>query len=89
MSENQRDPQYKLRWSEDLRDKVAESAKRHNRSMNADIVARLEQTFRTFPSLSSERELHHIPTEELISEVMRRYDDAELVLSLERKTFGE
>ena len=45
MSENQRDPQYKLRWSEDLRQKIAQSAKEHNRSMNADIVARLEQSF--------------------------------------------
>lgn len=45
MSENQRDPQYKLRWSEELRQKVAQSAKEHNRSMNADIVARLEQSF--------------------------------------------
>ena len=45
MSENQRDPQYKLRWSEDLRQKITQSAKEHNRSMNADIVARLEQSF--------------------------------------------
>ena len=45
MSENQRDPQYKLRWSEELREKIAQSAKEHNRSMNADIVARLEQSF--------------------------------------------
>ena len=45
MSENQRDPQYKLRWPEDLRQKVAQSAREHNRSMNADIVARLEQSF--------------------------------------------
>ena len=45
MSENQRDPQYKLRWPEDLRQKVAQSAKEHNRSMNADIVARLEESF--------------------------------------------
>lgn len=43
----QTDPQYKLRWSEELRDKIAQSAKEHNRSMNADIVARLEQSFST------------------------------------------
>jgi hypothetical protein len=48
MSENQRDPQYKLRWSEDLRDKIAKSAKASNRSMNADIIARLEQSFALF-----------------------------------------
>ena len=45
MSENQRDPQYKLRWSEELREKVTQSAKEHNRSMNADVVARLEDSF--------------------------------------------
>ena len=49
MSENQRDPQYKLRWPEDLRQKVAQSAKEHNRSMNADIVARLEKSFEPEP----------------------------------------
>lgn len=41
----QTDPQYKLRWPAELRDKVAASAKAYNRSMNADIIARLEQSF--------------------------------------------
>jgi DNA anti-recombination protein RmuC len=54
MSENQRDPQYKLRWSEDLRDKVSQSAKEHNRSMNAEICLRLEQSFETTQSQESE-----------------------------------
>jgi hypothetical protein len=42
---HQTDPQYKLRWPEELRQKIAQSAKEHNRSMNADIVARLEESF--------------------------------------------
>lgn len=46
MSENQRDPQYKLRWPEDLRDKIMISAKTNNRSINAEICARLEQSFK-------------------------------------------
>lgn len=37
----------KLRISPKLRDLIAESAKAHNRSMNADIVARLEKSFET------------------------------------------
>ena len=37
--------QYNLRWSEELKEKIAQSAKEHNRSMNADIVARLEESF--------------------------------------------
>lgn len=45
MSENQKEPQYKLRWPEELRDKVVESAKQHNRSINAEICTRLEQSF--------------------------------------------
>lgn len=45
MSANQNDPQYKLRWPADLRDRIAQSAKTNNRSMNADIVARLESSF--------------------------------------------
>lgn len=45
MSENQKEPQYKLRWPEDLRDKVMNSAKEQNRSINAEIIARLEESF--------------------------------------------
>lgn len=45
MSENQKEPQYKLRWSEELRDKVVESAKQHSRSINAEICTRLEESF--------------------------------------------
>ena len=45
MSENQKDPQYKLRWSEELRDKVTASAKDKNRSINAEITTRLEESF--------------------------------------------
>ena len=45
MSENQKEPQYKLRWSEELRDKVVESAKLNSRSINAEICTRLEESF--------------------------------------------
>lgn len=45
MSENQKEPQYKLRWSEELRDKVVESAKQNSRSINAEICTRLEDSF--------------------------------------------
>lgn len=39
--------EYKMRMSQELKDKIAESAKELNRSMNADIVARLEDSFGT------------------------------------------
>lgn len=45
MSSKHLNAQYNLRWSDELKEKIAKSAKEHNRSMNADIVARLEQSF--------------------------------------------
>ena len=37
--------QYQLRLPDELREIIRSSAKAHNRSMNSDIVARLEQSF--------------------------------------------
>ncbi len=37
--------QYNLRWSEELRDKIADAAKENTRSMNQEIIARLEESF--------------------------------------------
>lgn len=45
MSSKHLNAQYNLRWPDDLKEKIAQSAKEHNRSMNADIVHRLEQSF--------------------------------------------
>ncbi len=45
MSSKHLNAQYNLRWPDELKEKIAQSAKEHNRSMNADIVARLEQSF--------------------------------------------
>lgn len=39
------DVEYKMRMTQDLKEKIVDSAKEHNRSMNADIVARLEESF--------------------------------------------
>ena len=41
--------QYNLRITEELRERLKKSAEIHNRSMNADIVARLEQSFNPQP----------------------------------------
>lgn len=48
--------QYNLRWTEEMRDKIAAAAKENTRSMNQEIVARLEESFT--PSL--EKETMHI-----------------------------
>lgn len=45
MSDKHTTVQYQLRLDEKLRDKIKASAKFHNRSMNADIVDRLQETF--------------------------------------------
>jgi len=41
------DPQMKLRMPADLRDRIAEQAKHNGRSMNSEIIARLEGSFST------------------------------------------
>ncbi|OTG93578.1 DNA-binding protein [Acinetobacter sp. ANC 4654] len=50
--------EYKMRMSQELKDKIAESAKELNRSMNADIVARLEQSFEK--PMTSEHEVNDL-----------------------------
>jgi len=59
--------QYNLRLSSELKDKISKSAKELNRSMNSDIVARLEESFEPkFTNLKS------VPTEELMKELAKR-----------------
>lgn len=41
----QTDAQFKIRLPHELKDKIRASADEHNRTMTADIVARLEQSF--------------------------------------------
>lgn len=41
----QTDAQFKIRLPHELKEKIRASAEEHNRTMTADIVARLEQTF--------------------------------------------
>lgn len=60
---------YNLRLPQELKDKIAESAKELNRSMNADIVARLEESFE-----QKFRGLESVPTEELMKELAKRLD---------------
>lgn len=52
------DVEYKMRMTQELKDKIVESAKELNRSMNADIVARLEQSFEK--NVSSDHEINDL-----------------------------
>lgn len=69
MGKNLADVEYKMRMTQDLKDKIVESAKEHNRSMNADIVARLEESFE-----QKFGELEGVRTEELMKELAKRLD---------------
>lgn len=66
--------QYNLRISSELKDKISKSAKELNRSMNSDIVARLEESFeqKIFESLES------VPTEDLMKELAMRCSHLEI-----------
>ena len=46
MSDNPKHVTVRLRVPPELRDKIAASSEQYNRSMNADMVARLEQSFK-------------------------------------------
>ncbi|ENU24187.1 hypothetical protein F993_01503 [Acinetobacter proteolyticus] len=67
--------QYNLRWSEELRDKVAEVAKENTRSMNQEVVARLEKSFE-----SSSSDITQIPTENLMMELTSRFKGHSVVV---------
>lgn len=45
--------QYNLRWSEELKEKVVDASKENSRSINQEIVARLDQSFETKHKLVS------------------------------------
>lgn len=75
MSENQKEPQYKLRWSEELRDKVVESAKLNSRSINAEICIRLEQSFKKMSLDTSS-----LTTEELFEVLSNRLNGLQITI---------
>lgn len=68
---------YNLRLPPELKEKISDSAKEHNRSMNADIVARLEQTFEK----TNLENLASIPTELLMSALASRFNGLALTVS--------
>ncbi|QZA80849.1 Arc family DNA-binding protein [Deefgea piscis] len=47
------DPQFKLRVPAELREDIEVAAKANNRSMNAEIVARLQSTFNSEAKVSN------------------------------------
>lgn len=78
--------EYKVRMPQELKEKIAASAKELNRSMNADIVARLEQSFEK--PITSEHEVNDLRELlqqsmdtnkkyfQMITELLRKSDDS-------------
>ncbi len=62
------DPQLKLRLSEEMKERISNAARENNRSVNAEIVARLQLTLDA-DTLPKDRE-------SLLSEAIRSIDEA-------------
>lgn len=78
MSSGHLNAQYNLRLPDELKQKIAHSSKELNRSMNADIVARLEESFeqKGFESLES------VPTETLLAEITKRFKNQNCIINI-------
>jgi len=66
------DPQFNLRVPQELKQQVEDAAKESGRSINAEAVFRLEQSFRN-------GDLESVPTEELMKELAKRLDGFSVV----------
>ncbi len=49
------DPQFNLRLPQSLKESIDDAAQKNNRSINAEIVLRLQQSFLEYPSENAER----------------------------------
>lgn len=87
--------QYNLRWSEELRDKILEEAKKNTRSMNQEIIARLEKSFTqdlnyiAARSLASQVEAFDELTEKLnnvINSLNKKLDEQQKYIETLKKT---
>ena|SRR5271157_5957062 len=86
-------PDMKVRLSADLREKIESAARSNNRTMNSEIVARLERSFRedahaAGPLLPPDQEKRLTQLEQLVIEIMGddRLDKmANRVAELERR----
>lgn len=55
-----RHPDFRVRIPEELKEKIRASAEEYNRSMGADIIARLEKSFESESALNSDSEVESI-----------------------------
>jgi ATP phosphoribosyltransferase len=66
---------YVLRLPDGLRDQIKEAAETYNRSMNAEIIARLEQAYANWPRIRLPRELLRRIEEAMTPEEMSQIED--------------
>ncbi len=74
------DPQFNLRVPQELKQQVEDAAKESGRSINAEAVFRLEQSFR-----NEMGNLESVPLENLLAIVMKRLGKNELKIQLGKK----
>ncbi|MDC4508855.1 Arc family DNA-binding protein [Acinetobacter baumannii] len=77
---------YNLRLPQELKDKIAQSAKELNRSMNADIVARLEDSFTA--SNTQLRENETIIDKDLLNELLSMKAELSKISKIIEKEFN-
>ncbi|MCO5072128.1 MAG: Arc family DNA-binding protein [Rhizobiaceae bacterium] len=79
------DPHFRLRFPDDLRSKVEAAAKENHRSMTAEIIARLEMTFKPGVSKAIDREALMVEQIELarreMFELRQRLHDVDELIS--------
>lgn len=78
----QTDPQYKLRLPADLKEKIKQASEENHRSMNAEIVARLQESFEL--SLSN-RDKAEDELEKVAEEFGRMLDELKNNFDIKRK----
>lgn len=73
--------QYNLRWSDELKEKIALSAKENTRSINQEVIARLEASYK-----NESQSIRDIPTEELMEELSFRFGGLQVSIEALKKT---
>lgn len=66
------DPQLKLRLPQHLKDMVEQAAKNHSRSINAELVYRIEQSF---TGISDQKDLIISAQQKLLKDTLARLDE--------------
>jgi len=78
------DPQFNLRVPQELKQQVENAAKESGRSINAEAVFRLEQSFK-----SGIGDLESVPLEKLLAVVMKKLGENSISLTREEIQRGK